>query len=213
MPVSKSLDGTKRELRQRVEGVLLENPTFWVESAYRSPAKQAELYEAFLAGKGAPANPPNTSKHETGDAVDVGCTWMDQFKRASAFRRWGLWVRYKHEPWHVELDPARGAMPNLKKIEPQIVVEALEVLKNPVVDFVPTLTGAGYYFLCRDGAVFAMGDAVFYGGRGGDDVENAPCKTMALTPSGKGYWIVGEDGGVFTFGDAQFYGSIVEHTA
>jgi LAS superfamily LD-carboxypeptidase LdcB len=40
-------------------------------SAYRTYQQQAELYEAFLAGHGAPANPPGTSSHESGTAVDV----------------------------------------------------------------------------------------------------------------------------------------------
>jgi hypothetical protein len=40
-------------------------------SAYRTYEQQAELYEAFLAGYGAPANPPGTSSHELGTAVDV----------------------------------------------------------------------------------------------------------------------------------------------
>jgi LAS superfamily LD-carboxypeptidase LdcB len=40
-------------------------------SAYRTYAQQSELYGAFLAGHGAPANPPGTSSHELGIAVDV----------------------------------------------------------------------------------------------------------------------------------------------
>ena len=40
-------------------------------SAYRTYGQQAELYSAFLGGYGAPANPPGTSSHELGTAVDV----------------------------------------------------------------------------------------------------------------------------------------------
>jgi LysM repeat protein len=40
-------------------------------SAYRTYEQQAELYRAFLAGYGAPANPPGSSSHELGIAVDV----------------------------------------------------------------------------------------------------------------------------------------------
>jgi LysM repeat protein len=40
-------------------------------SAYRTYQQQAELYEAFRAGHGAPANPPGSSSHELGTAVDV----------------------------------------------------------------------------------------------------------------------------------------------
>jgi LysM repeat protein len=40
-------------------------------SAHRTYEQQASLYEAYLAGAGAPANPPGTSSHELGTAVDV----------------------------------------------------------------------------------------------------------------------------------------------
>lgn len=40
-------------------------------SAYRSYEQQAQLYQQFLDGTGAPANPPGTSSHELGVAVDV----------------------------------------------------------------------------------------------------------------------------------------------
>lgn len=40
-------------------------------SAYRTYAQQAQLYENYLAGIGPPANPPGTSSHELGTAVDV----------------------------------------------------------------------------------------------------------------------------------------------
>ena len=40
-------------------------------SAYRTYEQQAELYDLYLSGQGAPANPPGTSTHETGLAVDV----------------------------------------------------------------------------------------------------------------------------------------------
>jgi murein DD-endopeptidase MepM/ murein hydrolase activator NlpD len=40
-------------------------------SAYRTYEQQATLYELFLSGQGEPANPPGTSSHELGTAVDV----------------------------------------------------------------------------------------------------------------------------------------------
>jgi LysM repeat protein len=40
-------------------------------SAYRTPEQQQELYDLYLSGQGPPANPPGTSTHETGTAVDV----------------------------------------------------------------------------------------------------------------------------------------------
>ena len=40
-------------------------------SAYRTTEQQQELYDLYLSGQGAPANPPGTSSHESGTAVDV----------------------------------------------------------------------------------------------------------------------------------------------
>jgi LysM repeat protein len=45
-------------------------------SAYRTYDQQAYLYDLFLAGVGAPANPPGTSSHELGTAVDVATPEM-----------------------------------------------------------------------------------------------------------------------------------------
>jgi hypothetical protein len=64
--------------------------------------------------------------------------------------------------------------------------------------------GTGLWLLGRDGKVYAVGDAVYYG-----DAYNDPSVAtgFAATPSGRGYYIVKEDGGVFSFGDAVFFGS------
>ena len=40
-------------------------------SAYRTYDQQAELYQQYLDGTGAPANPPGTSEHNLGTAVDL----------------------------------------------------------------------------------------------------------------------------------------------
>src|SRR5829696_2455577 len=40
-------------------------------SAYRTYERQAALYDSYLNGTGAPANPPGTSPHELGVSVDV----------------------------------------------------------------------------------------------------------------------------------------------
>jgi LysM repeat protein len=45
-------------------------------SAYRTYDEQAYLYDLFLSGVGAPANPPGTSSHELGTAVDVATPEM-----------------------------------------------------------------------------------------------------------------------------------------
>lgn len=71
-------------------------------SAYRTYEQQAELYRAFLAGYGAPANPPGSSSHELGTAVDVESPEMrwviDQIGWKYA---WGK-VNGPGEWWHVD---------------------------------------------------------------------------------------------------------------
>jgi LysM repeat protein len=44
--------------------------------AYRTYAQQAELYREYLNGTGAPANPPGTSEHNSGTALDLATPKM-----------------------------------------------------------------------------------------------------------------------------------------
>lgn len=71
-------------------------------SAYRTYEQQAYLYDLFLAGQGAPANPPGTSSHETGYAVDVATPEMrwvvDQI---GYLYGWGK-IHAPGEWWHVD---------------------------------------------------------------------------------------------------------------
>ncbi len=66
---------------------------------------------------------------------------------------------------------------------------------------------AGYFLVAGDGGVFALGDAVFRGSRGGQRL-NRPVVGMAATPGGDGYHLVASDGGTFSYGDAVFEGSM-----
>ena len=70
-----------------------------------------------------------------------------------------------------------------------------------------TRSGAGYWTLGRDGAVFSFGAARFHGSMGGKPLAR-PVVGMTATKSGKGYWQVASDGGIFAFGDAPFRGSM-----
>jgi zinc D-Ala-D-Ala carboxypeptidase len=71
-------------------------------SAYRTYDQQAYLYDLYLSGQGAPANPPGTSSHETGLAVDVATPEMrwvvDQIGAAYG---WGK-LHAPDEWWHVD---------------------------------------------------------------------------------------------------------------
>jgi lipoprotein NlpD len=71
-------------------------------SAFRSYAQQAELYQAFLAGYGAPANPPGSSSHEYGTAVDVPTPGMRSVIDQIGWKYgWGK-AHAPGEWWHVD---------------------------------------------------------------------------------------------------------------
>jgi LysM repeat protein len=71
-------------------------------SAYRTYEQQAELYRAFLAGYGAPANPPGSSSHESGIAVDVESPEMRWIIDQIGWKYgWGK-VHAPGEWWHVD---------------------------------------------------------------------------------------------------------------
>ena len=71
-------------------------------SAYRSYAQQSALYGAFLAGLGAPANPPGTSSHEYGTAVDVQTPEMRSvIDQIGSKYGWGK-IHAPGEWWHVD---------------------------------------------------------------------------------------------------------------
>ena len=70
-------------------------------SAYRTYDQQASLYDLFLSGQGEPANPPGTSTHELGIAVDLAAPEMrsviDQIGAA-----YGWQATHSNEWWHIE---------------------------------------------------------------------------------------------------------------
>ena len=70
-------------------------------SAYRTYDQQAELYRQYLEGTGAPANPPGTSTHEQGVAVDVAEPAMrDVIDQIGAGYGWSGTI--PSEWWHVQ---------------------------------------------------------------------------------------------------------------
>ncbi|MGQ0520649.1 MAG: CAP domain-containing protein [Actinomycetota bacterium] len=89
-----------------------------------------------------------------------------------------------------------GAVPGLPVVTPSAPVVAITAKPN----------GSGTWQAASDGAVFAHGDAGYYGSMAGRALAQ-PIVGMAATPTGKGYWLVARDGGIFSFGDAKFFGS------
>ena len=71
-------------------------------SAYRTYAQQDALYRAFLEGRGAPANPPGTSSHEDGTAVDLESRPMRRVIDHIGWRYGWSKVHAPGEWWHVD---------------------------------------------------------------------------------------------------------------
>jgi LysM repeat protein len=71
-------------------------------SAYRTYEQQAQLYDAFLSGYGAPANPPGSSSHELGTAVDLPTPEMRWVVDQIGWKYgWGK-VHAPGEWWHID---------------------------------------------------------------------------------------------------------------
>ena len=81
---------------------------FHVDSGWRSPEYQEQLFQQAIAKYGSEATAarwvatPKTSAHVSGDAVDIGpasaAAWLSQHGAA-----YGLCQIYGNEPWHYEL--------------------------------------------------------------------------------------------------------------
>jgi len=70
-------------------------------SAYRSSSQQGEMYELFLSGAGAPANPPGYSSHELGLSVDLATPQMREIVDQIGWQYgWGKFEA-PTEWWHV----------------------------------------------------------------------------------------------------------------
>ena len=70
-------------------------------SAFRTYGQQAYLYDLFLTGQGAPANPPGSSSHELGVAVDLPDPAMrDAIDQLGPIYGWTATI--PSEWWHVE---------------------------------------------------------------------------------------------------------------
>lgn len=95
--------------------------TLGIVSAYRSPERQSELFSAAVAKYGSEAAarkwvaPPGRSKHNHGDAVDLGFgpKGTPEYQAAVKYahdnaQKYGLSFPMGHEPWHVEPIGARG---------------------------------------------------------------------------------------------------------
>lgn len=94
-----------------------------VTSAYRDPAKQAELYQAWVEGKSKfPAAPPGRSLHEQGQAVDVDLASANKMDQLGLLAKYGLRRPVAGDPIHIQArsgfegvlsGPTSGYRPNI----------------------------------------------------------------------------------------------------
>jgi LysM repeat protein len=71
-------------------------------SAYRTTEQQAELYDLYLSGQGAPADPPGSSSHQLGLAVDLATPEMRSIvDEIGGQFGWGK-IHGPGEWWHVD---------------------------------------------------------------------------------------------------------------
>jgi hypothetical protein len=68
----------------------------------------------------------------------------------------------------------------------------------------PDHTGNGYWLVTNTGAVYAFGDAGYYGG---PTPTSVPVVDAVATRDGNGYWLLFANGVVDNFGDATNFGA------
>src|SRR5215471_14765346 len=113
------ITGMLPEFRGRLATMLQNAPPeirnqLTINSGYRSPERQAQLYAQAVAKYGAGGArkwvaPPGHSEHNRGDAADLGfgSDAARQWVHANA-AKYGLKFPMGHEPWHIEASETRG---------------------------------------------------------------------------------------------------------
>jgi zinc D-Ala-D-Ala carboxypeptidase len=97
-------------LRQAATGAARDGVKFYVDSGWRSPKYQEQLFREAMSKYGSEEEaarwvaPPDTSAHVSGDAVDIApsaaTAWLS--KHGATY---GLCQIYRNESWHYELRP------------------------------------------------------------------------------------------------------------
>lgn len=108
------IDGLDPSFRSALQAMLDGAPPeiaaqIGIQSGYRSPERQAELYQAALKKYGSEAAarkwvaPPGKSQHNHGNAVDLkyASPAAEKWAHENA-KNFGLNFRMGHEPWHIE---------------------------------------------------------------------------------------------------------------
>lgn len=120
-----------------------------INSGYRSPQRQAQLWDAALKKYGSPAEarkwvaPPGNSFHNKGKAADLGYLSPDAKAWVHAnSKQFGLHFPLSHEDWHIEPIGARGEdhdhgarqMPALQEVTDPEVLRAFAQSTGAIPD-------------------------------------------------------------------------------
>jgi LysM repeat protein len=104
-PLQLRADAAQAWIAMRAEALRLYGVELQPEgplSAYRTYEQQAELYDLYLSGQGAPAKPPGSSSHELGLSVDVATPEMRSIvDQIGGQFGWGN-VNAPGEWWHLD---------------------------------------------------------------------------------------------------------------
>jgi D-alanyl-D-alanine carboxypeptidase len=111
--VAKLAPALRGALRRAATAAAADGVTFLVDSGWRSPAYQEQLFREAVAKYGSEAEAarwvatPDRSAHVSGDAVDMASGAADWLAAHGA--AYGLCRIYGNEPWHFELRPEAAA--------------------------------------------------------------------------------------------------------
>ena len=113
---SVDLAGLDPKMKERLAGLAKEyneqtGQMLQVNSGYRSPEKQAELYEKFGPPRAAP---PGKSRHESGLAIDINSADANRADALGLMAKYGFTRPVAGEAWHVEPNETakRGGTPD-----------------------------------------------------------------------------------------------------
>jgi len=122
--VTGTLTGVNAQLADAVakataEYKQLTGKTATITSGVREREKQERMYNEWVAGgkKGKPVAPPGSSKHETGNAVDINQADADAMARMGILQKYGLNRPVANDPVHIELAKTSGPSSGYKSTD------------------------------------------------------------------------------------------------
>jgi len=100
-PLPGDSTGLNPGLEEKLRKMFQENPRLTINSGFRTYEEQVAVYNKFISGKGPQAAKPGSSRHESGNAADIGPASEYGWLAANA-ARFGLAKTVASEPWHFE---------------------------------------------------------------------------------------------------------------